>query len=134
MQGRGVVTDQVRIGQQVEVKDRYCDQWYPTTIVAVLRDGALLEIRNPHAMSDDVGATLRVPADEIRVQAANCVICGLSLGDHWLASCPDVAGDSVERTWDGEPLWSAETQQDELFAGDAFKQMPGQLPIEEPAS
>jgi hypothetical protein len=37
----------------------------------------------------------------------------------------------VERTWDGEPLWSVETQQELLFAGDAFRQMPGQLSVEQ---
>jgi hypothetical protein len=36
-------------------------------------------------------------------------------------------------TWDGEPLYSVETVQEGLFAGDAFQQMPGQLAIEEPA-
>jgi hypothetical protein len=71
--------------------------------------------------------------DQARISdPENCVVCGLSLDDHWLASCPDAPGAlEVERTWDGQPLWSTSTEQERLFAGDAFQQMPGQLPIEE---
>jgi hypothetical protein len=57
-----------------------------------------------------------------------CAVCGLPMNDHWLASCPENADPACGPvSWDGEPLYCADTVREGLFDADAFTQMRGQL-------
>lgn len=76
-------------------------------------DEYICELGHTHAIDD--------PADECRSDHTQYVMTAAGGLE------PDTAG---PRTWDGEPIYSAETVQEGLFDTDAFRQMQGQTSMD----